>query len=343
MPSNFIKEQAELLHRDKDAKPVLDNLRRKYALSSFPSQMSRVKVEWCKFEERHEQFYYLIEQGYRGACSSENGCSKKAVKELKQYMRDDMITQMKKCRSAKAPAGFSGDDKIDELITKVPLLPDYMKEYRLTETDRTSSSDLAKKSLETRSMNCVEIPDADALVERCAQRIKENTDCPFILAACLSLVCGRRSIELLKTGAFSEGSSDRSPYSCFFTGAAKKKVVCEDKCEIPLLMKYKYFKHALRRVREKIPCEHLTNTQINARWSHKLGDAAKIICGGNMSVRFHDLRAIYGVLGHQMFENNCSINLWLKLSLMHEALDTSVFYSRVKIGKCEKIIGQWEY
>lgn len=84
MPSKFIKMQAELLHRTKDAKPVLDNLRKKYALSSFPSQMSRVKVEWCKFEDRHADFFRLIEQVYRAACSPENGCSKKAVKELKQ-------------------------------------------------------------------------------------------------------------------------------------------------------------------------------------------------------------------------------------------------------------------
>lgn len=55
---------------------------------------------------------------------------------------------MRKCRAAKSPDGFTGNAKIDELITKVPLLPDYMKEYRLTDTDRTSSSELAKKSIE---------------------------------------------------------------------------------------------------------------------------------------------------------------------------------------------------
>lgn len=342
MPSKFILEQAELLYSTKDAKPVLDNLREKYALSSFPSQMSRVKVEWCKFEDRHENFYNLIEQVYRAACSPESICSKRAVKELKQYMRDDMITQMKKCRAAKSPDGFTGNAKIDELVTKVPLLPDYMKEYRLTENDRTSSSELAKKSLETRSKDCVEIPDADALIEKCIGKLKENTECPFILAACISLVCGRRSIEILKTGVFSEATDRRGAFACFFTGAAKKKVMCEDKCEIPLLIKFKYLKPALRRVRESIPCENLTNSQINSRFSHKLGDAAKIV-SGNMSVRFHDLRALYGVLSHQIFENNCSINIWLKLALMHENLDTSVFYSRVKIGKCDLRRGKWDY
>ena len=233
MPSKFILEQAELLHRTKDAKPVLDNLRNKYALSSFPSQMSRVKVEWCKFGERHEQFYTIMEQAYRTACSADNTYPRRAVKELRQYMKDDMITQMKKWRAAKSPAGLTGDEKLDDLVCKVQLLPDYMKEYRLTETDRTSSSELSKKSLETRSMDCVEIPDADELVQRCIEKIKANTECPFMLAACISLVCGRRSIEILKTGEFSEGTDARGPYSCFFTGAAKKKVVCEGQVRNP--------------------------------------------------------------------------------------------------------------
>ena len=53
-----------------------------------------------------------------------------------------------------------------------------------------------------------------------------------------------------------------------------------------------------------IPYENLNNnTQINSRFSHTLGDAAKII-SNTMGMRFHDLRALYGVLTHMMFENN---------------------------------------
>lgn len=343
MPSAFIREQADLLHRTKDAKLVLSNLRNKYALSSFPSQMSRVKVEWCKFGERHEDFQKSMESVYKTVCEPDSACSKKAVRELKQYIRDDLITQMRKCNLAKSYGGLTGNSNLDKVICKVPLIPDYMKEYRLTVEDRASSSNLARKSLETRSMDCVVIADADAVLARCVEKIKENKDSVFVLAACLSLVCGRRSIELLKTGEFSEASEIRGPYACIFSGAAKKKKVCEDRCEIPLMIKYKYFKPALRRVREGIPCESLTNSQINSHYSHKLGDAAKIITN-NMQVRFHDLRCIYGVLSHMKFENSCSINVWLKLCLCHEALDTSMFYSRCKIEKCERgSLGRWDF
>lgn len=95
---------------------------------------------------------------------------------------------MKKWRSAKSPSHFSADAKTDELICKAPLLSDYMKEFRLTDVDNASSSYLAKRSLETRSKDCIEFSDADALIERCIERIKANVDDPFMLAACLSLV-----------------------------------------------------------------------------------------------------------------------------------------------------------
>ncbi|CAM9200100.1 unnamed protein product [Pylaiella littoralis] len=341
MPSKFIEEQAELLYRSKDPKTVLDNLREKYALSSFPSQMSRVKVEWCRFGDRHERFSGSMETVYRQACSPDSGCSKHAKRELKHYRRDDLVLQLKKRRSARSSSGFSGDENIDKMVAKIPLLPDYMKEYRLSVADKTGASNLARKSLEARSMECIDIRDADALLKRCTRRIKQNSDDPFILAACLSVVSGRRSIEILKSGRFAECGA-RGPMSCLFSGAAKKKVMCDDCREIPLLIKYKYLKPAVKRVREEIPCGNLTNTQINSRYSHKLGDAAKIITD-DLSVRFHDLRCIYGMISHQVFENNCSINIWLKHALMHETLDTSVFYSRCKIGKCETRLGKWEY
>ncbi|CAM9312628.1 unnamed protein product [Ectocarpus sp. 8 AP-2014] len=216
-----------------------------------------------------------------------------------------------------------------------------MQEYRLSEEDRANTSTLAKRSLEARSMECVDIKDADLLSSRCTEKIKANKENPFVLAACLSVACGRRSIEILKTGRFGE-SEKGGGFGCFFTGATKKKVMCQDVYEIPLLVKFKYIKPALERVRDMIPCGGLTNTQINSRHSHKMGDAAKIITE-DISVRFHDLRCIYGMISHRIFDNTCSINIWLKHALMHETLDTSMFYSRCKIGKCETRLGKWAF
>ena len=336
MPSRFIIEQAEMLYRTKDAGLVLENIRNKYATSSFCSQMSRVKSEWYKFNERHDDFMTTINSEYERLKRSD--VPKKALKELKYYIKDDLAMQMKKRRSIKTPEGLSGDDDVDFVISSTPVLPEYMKKYQLTPEDRIVSSEISRKSLEARSMDCVIVEDADELLEKCKKTIKGLDDDPFYIAACLSVVCGRRSIEILKSGNFK--GSDDNELCCLFSGAAKKKVICTKYCEIPLLMKSKYVIAGLKYIREYIPCSGLTNSQINSKYSHKLGDAAKILMN-NLGVRFHDLRCIYGMVSFRMYKHDGSINIWLKKSLLHETLDTSVFYSRCKIEKCETSLGRW--
>ena len=336
MPSRFIVEQAELLYRLKDADVVLENIRNKYSTSSFCSQMSRVKSEWYKFNERHEDFMTTMNSEYDRLKRSD--VSKKALKELKHYIKDDLLSQVKKRRSVKAPDGFSGDENVDFLITSTPLLPEYMDKYQLSPEDRAVSSEISRKSLESRSMDCVIVEDADELLERCKKVIKDLDEDPFYIAACLSVVCGRRSIELLKTGNFQ--GVEGNDLCCVFSGAAKKKVICTRLCEIPLLMRSKYVIAGLKHIRDRIPCSGFSNSQINSKYSHKLGDAAKILMN-NLDVRFHDLRCMYGMISFRMFKHNGSINIWLKKTLLHETLDTSIFYSRCKIEKCETILGTW--
>lgn len=336
MPSRFIVEQAELLHRSQDPEIVLENIRNKYATSSFCSQMSRVKSEWYKFNERHDDFFETMNSEYERFKASD--VPRKPLKELKHYIKDDLSTQMKKRRSIKTPGGLSGDENIDFLISSTPLLPEYMKKYQLSPEDRVVSSELSKKSLEDRSMDCVTVEDADQLLETCKKTIKSLDDDPFFIAACLSVVCGRRSIELLKTGNFQ--GCEGNELSCLFSGAAKKKSMCTKLCEIPLLMKSKYVLVGLRHIREHIPCTGLSNSQINSKYSHKLGDAAKILMN-HLGVRFHDLRCIYGMASFRMYSHDGSINIWLKKSLLHETLDTSIFYSRCKIEKCDTKLGRW--
>ncbi len=339
MPSRFIVEQAELLHRTRDTEMVLENIRNRYATSSFCSQMSRVKAEWYRFNERHEDFATTMALGYERLKKQEQEVPKRALRELKAYTRDDLATQMKKRRSINSPGGLTGDEEADFLISSTPVLPGYMSGYRLSPEDKIVSSEISRKSLEERSMACVVVEDADALLERCRRVIKDLEEDPFFVAACLSVACGRRSIEILATGSFQpvEGRD----HACLFSGAAKKKSLRSRPCEIPLLVKSKYVIAALRHVRSSVPCEGLTNSQINSRFSHKLGDAAKILMN-NLGVRFHDLRCIYGVVSFRAFEHDGSINIWLKKALLHETLDTSVFYSRCRVDKCESRLGRWD-
>ena len=56
MPSEFIVTQAEILHTSEDVFLVLQNLRDKYTVSSFPSQMSRVKEECYKYKDYNPSY-----------------------------------------------------------------------------------------------------------------------------------------------------------------------------------------------------------------------------------------------------------------------------------------------
>lgn len=336
MPSAFIRDQAELLYRTKDTFGVLQRIRDKYALSSFPSQMSRVKEEWYKYEDRHENYEKMYTRGLQSLVSQQ--VSERFISQYRQFHGDTMKEQLRKSRAASAAGDLTGSRRTDSAISKIRILPDYMSDYRLTKDDISKNNTRSEHCLEQRAMNCVMVNDGEALVLKCRQIAQELTEDSFVIAAAIAVLCGRRSIEILKTGSFNQSS--RGSYSCSFEGAAKKRGLVERR-NIPLLVKYKYLKPAIEHVRKKVPVGDMTNSQINAKYSHKLGDAAKILMTC-LETRFHDLRAVYGCVTHQVFQNNCSINIWLKKVLMHDNIDTSVFYSRCKVNNCLTNLGKWE-
>jgi len=256
-----------------------------------------------------------------------------------EFDQDGMKVQIQKQRAASRNS-LTGSSRTDQTISQLPILPEFMHDYKLTKTDSINNNELSSKSIESRSKDCVEVEDCDALVSKCVKIVKHLDEDPFVTAAALSVLCGRRSIEILKTGKFSPGTL--GSYSCVFSGMAKKRhgSVLEND-NIPLLIKFKYINPCLEYIRIRVKVDGLTNTHVNAKYSHKLGDAAKILME-SLNVRFHDLRAIYGTVSHQAFENNWSINIWLKKVLIHDTLDTSLFYSRCKVDNCNLALGKWK-
>lgn len=335
MPSAFIVDQAELLYRTKDTFGVLQRIRDKYALSSFPSQMSRVKEEWYKYEDRHENYDKMYNRGLQSLVSQQ--VSSRFISQYRQFHEDSMKEQMRKSKVASA-GELSGSTRTDNLISRIRILPDYMSDYRLTKDDISKNNVRSEKCLEKRAMDCIVVKNGEELVRKCREVVMELKEDVFVIAAAIAVLCGRRSIEILKVGTFHQCPA--GSYSALFEGAAKKRGVKLDCQRIPLLVKYKYLKPAIDHVRNLIEVEDMTNSQINSKYSHKLGDAAKILMT-NLDTRFHDLRAVYGCITHEFFKNNCSINIWLKKVLMHDNIDTSVFYSRCKVHGCKSNLGRW--
>lgn len=337
MPSAFIEEQAELLHRTKDTFGVLQRIRDKYALSSFPSQMTRVKEVWYSYGDRHENFEKMYKKGLKSLVSQ--GVSSRFIQQYKDFHSDGIKEQLRK-RKLAAAEKYTGSRRTDRAIASIPILPEYMHDYKLTKDDIVKNNARSEQCLETRAMSCVMVENTDKLVSKCCDIVKKLDEDVFIIAAAIAVLCGRRSIEILKTGSLQD-CKRRGCYSALFDGAAKKRGVQSKAIEIPLLIKFKYLKPAVDHVRSEINVRGLTNSKINAKYSHKLGDAAKLLME-KLDARFHDLRAVYGCVTHQVFRNTCSINIWLKKVLMHDNIDTSVFYSRCKISKCTLNLGKWE-
>lgn len=337
MPSKFIIEQAKLLYELNDPFTVQQNLRDKYTKTSYPSQMTRVKDIWYKYEDRHPQYNQAIEKAHKYL--REQGISRKYISQFETFVKDDMKTQLKKVRFAKLE-NLTGSSRTDSIISNIPILPVYMHDYRLTQEDKIATAKISSESLEKRSMECVDIKDTNELVKKCQHIVKHMDEDLFIIIAALGIICGRRSIEILKLGQFEENKK-RGRFSCKFKGMAKKRGCgSEDFINIPLLTKFEYFKRCLNYIRSQINTENMTNSIVNSKYSHKLGDGAKILLE-SLNVRFHDLRVIYGNATYQAFRNTWSINIWLKKVLGHESIDTSVYYSRCKMTDLNLVLGEW--
>ena len=337
MPSAFLVSQAELLHRTHDTFLILQNLRDKYTTSSFPSQMSRVKDVWFDYEDRHSEYERAYISGFKYLKSQ--GISKKYLKQYEEFGKDHMKEQLRKVKMA-SKNSLTGSSRTDSAISQIRIMPEYMLDYKLSPEDVAKNSTLVTSCIEKRSMDCINVDDANKLVNTCQRIVKHLDEDIFITVAAMGIICGRRSIEILKLGEFQP--STRGNYACRFSGAAKKRGMCKDvSYDIPLLVKYKYFAKCLEHIRSELPVSDLSNAYINSKYSHKLGDAAKILLE-SLNVRFHDLRAIYGTVTHQVFSNTWSINIWLKKVLAHDNIDTSVYYSRCKVNNCTMQISEWK-
>lgn len=229
MPSVFIKSQAELLSQSKDSFLVLQNLRDKYALSSFPSQMSRVKNLWYSYGDRHDEYEKMYNSGLKSLISQD--ISSKYIKQYEQFGRDGIKEQLRKSKIART-RGLTGSSRTDNMISQINILPEYMKDYRLTDEDKTKNNNLSSEGVERRSMDCVEVEDPDVLVSKCQEIVKKLEEDVFVITAAVAVLCGRRSIEILKLGEFSPGK--RGSHSCMFTGFAKKRGNNHETIEIPL-------------------------------------------------------------------------------------------------------------
>jgi len=80
-------------------------MRAKYAVSSFPSQMTRLKEQWYQFNERHESFSHEFEAGLRSLKAQR--IAPKFTDKYVEFGRGSIKTQLHQQKAA-AKGEYSG-------------------------------------------------------------------------------------------------------------------------------------------------------------------------------------------------------------------------------------------
>jgi hypothetical protein len=152
------------------------------------------------------------------------------------------------------------------------------------------------------------------------------------VAAALSLLTGRRCIEIFKTAQFTAVND----HAAMFSGQAKKNDVAHPAAyEIPVLAPPDLINAALVRLRIAKDCSALSNREVNLRYSNSCNSGARRLLGSQH--QFHSLRAIYAVVCYNAcLPHRYSLNAFVCRVLGHSSLGSSLHYSAIHVENLKK-------
>jgi integrase len=226
---------------------------------------------------------------------------------------------------------FSGHAMIDDWITSFTIFPEYINDLKVSDTERTALQKAATASLEAKSIESIAVR-ASERISKCKATLKDTRANPFDTAADLSLLTGRRCIEILKTAQFTPVSD----HSVLFSGQAKKGDLLDPVAyEIPVLATPNLINTALGRLRAAKNCSSLTNRDVNLKYANSCNAAARRLLGKEH--HFHSLRGIYAVIAHHScLPHKYSLNAFVAKVLGHSSLGTSLHYSAIHVEHLKK-------
>jgi Telomere resolvase len=174
-----------------------------------------------------------------------------------------------------------------------------LRYIRLSKADMEEMRDAYADSVEDRNLNLRPVR-LDELVATATNILRDPERHPAALAAALAVLTGRRVVELLKTGHFTEGPKRRT---LIFSGQVKTKgsrSARTDPFEIPVHADPKLLLAGFARLRREFDCSGLSNREVHDRYSKRLslhaGALFKDAHGTPLSP--HDLRAVYALAAY---------------------------------------------
>jgi telomere resolvase len=175
-----------------------------------------------------------------------------------------------------------------------------LRYIRLSKADVAEMREDYANTVEEQNLNMRPVR-LDELVATATKIVREAEGRhPAAIAAALALLTGRRVVELLKTGRFSEGTKRRT---LIFSGQAKtggSKNARTDPYEIPVHAEPKLLLAAFRILRREFDCTELTNGGVNDRYSKRLSiHANALFADANRTpLTMHELRAVYAIAAY---------------------------------------------
>jgi Telomere resolvase len=260
---------AAYLADTQDAAGVASFIREKWP-KSLSSYVSQTRKKWMTLD--------VINPGYAGqytaALSQVNVAIARAKGTEKQTLLDarakleefnglnlaDKNTVQRRLRTTQ----FSGHAMVDDLITSFTIFPAYIDDLKVSDTERTALQKAATASLEAKSIESITV-QASELISKGKATLKDTRADPIDTAAALSLLTGRRCIEVFKTAHFAPVSD----HSVLFSGQAKKGDLIDPVAyEIPVLATPDLINTALARLRAAKDCSALTNRDVNLKYAN---------------------------------------------------------------------------
>ena len=222
-----VRALAMALIADQNLDACMAALREMYPnINSYRSALSRIK-ECVLSTNAHHPGYEAAMLDWKktvdeGAAIQENKLSMVRVQEFKHFEACSVKRQLRlqKKIALGQGAGFFSHPQDAEFVTNLQIVPEYVHHLRLDAEETRSVQE--KQALHMKQLSCtvVRIMNADQLVADARRILKDAPrQKPCDIATAIALTTGRRMIEILQRGSFTE--EIRKKYDVLFTGQAK--------------------------------------------------------------------------------------------------------------------------
>lgn len=342
---------AGTLMASQDVDACLVALRNMYTnLCSFRSALTRVKACILATNTHHPDYENAMQTWQttvENAAFQDNASaeSMNRVQEFNNFKDCSLKRQLhlQKKLTLKHGKGFFSHPDDAAFVATLKLAPDYIHKLHLDADETRTLQEQQAASIKSLASSVVRIENADELVadaRRILKKATENSACA--IAAAIALTTGRRMIEILQRGAFTE--LPRQKYTVLFTGQAKaglQEVVSITKNEavqytIPVLAPANVLVNAMAVLREKTNTATMDSKRINSAWCRKLNEYVKSHVHPDLG--FHDIRTLYALIAFEALKpHTYSVNAFVAKTLGHTNISMSVAYTRMQVYGINKL------